>query len=78
MGVEKERRVPHSSFLKFLTLHLELYNLNVLMVLSKQTLDVSKEVRDSFIPDPILIKVVKYPTLTILSSSKQIQWGIVE
>jgi hypothetical protein len=52
-------------------LHLELYNLDVLRVLSKQTLEISKEVRDSSVPDPSLAKVVKYSTLTILPVSDQ-------
>jgi hypothetical protein len=40
--------------------------LNVLRVLSEQTLEISKEVKDSFVPDPSLVKVVKDSTLTIL------------
>ena len=51
--------MPHSSFSSFRILHLELYNLYVLRVLSKQTLEISKEVKDSSVPDPSLAKVVK-------------------
>jgi hypothetical protein len=65
--------VPHSSFLSFLTLHLELCSLDVLRVLSKQTLEINKEVKYSSVPDPSLAKVVKYSTLTILFSSEQFQ-----
>jgi hypothetical protein len=54
------------AFLTFLTCIFELYNLEVLRVLSKQTLEISKEVRDSSIPDPSLAKVVKDSTITIL------------
>jgi hypothetical protein len=59
-------------------LHLELCSLDVLRVLSQQTLEISKEVKDSSIPDPSLAKVVKDPTLTILFSSEQFQRWIVE
>jgi hypothetical protein len=41
-------------------------NLNVLRVLSEQTLEISKEVKYSFVIDPRLVKVVKDSTLTIL------------
>jgi hypothetical protein len=41
-------------------------NLNVLRVLSEQTLEINKEVKDSFVIDPRLVKVVKDSTLTIL------------
>jgi hypothetical protein len=49
-----------------------------LRVLSKQTLEISKEVKDPFVPDPSLVKVVKYSTLTILLSFRSISRGIVE
>jgi hypothetical protein len=42
--------------------------LDVLRVLSEQTLEINKEVKYSFVPDPSLAKVVKYSTLTILHS----------
>jgi hypothetical protein len=40
--------------------------LSVLRVLSEQTLEISKEVKYSSVPDPSLAKVVKDSTLTIL------------
>jgi hypothetical protein len=43
--------------------------LSVLTVLSEQTLEISKEVKDSFVPDPSLAKVVKDSTIVILFSS---------
>jgi hypothetical protein len=46
--------------------------LGVLRVLSEQTLDISKEVKDSFVPDPSLAKVVKDSTLTILHSFRSV------
>ena len=42
-------------------------NLNILRVLSKQTLDINKEVKDSSIRDPSLAKVVKYSIAILLS-----------
>jgi hypothetical protein len=59
-------------------LHLELYSLDVLRVLSKQTLEINKEVKYSSVPDPSLVKVVKYPTLTILLSFISVLEGFVE
>jgi hypothetical protein len=44
--------------------------------LSKQTLEINKEVKDSFVPDPSLAKVVKYSTLTILFSIGQFSSGL--
>jgi hypothetical protein len=44
-------------------------SLSVLRVLSEQTLEINKEVKDSSVPDPSLAKVVKDSTLTILFSS---------
>jgi hypothetical protein len=69
MEVEKERRVftPHSCH--FSLCIFELCNLDVLRVLSKQTLEINKEVKYSSVLDSSLAKVVKYPTLTILFSS---------
>jgi hypothetical protein len=52
------------------------YAAYVLRVLSKQTLEISKEVKDSSVPDPSLVKVVKDPTLTILLSYRSV--SIVE
>jgi hypothetical protein len=46
--------------------------LDVLRVLSEQTLEISKEVKDSSVPDPSLAKVVKYSTLTILHSFRSV------
>jgi hypothetical protein len=69
---KRERRAPHSSFMSFSLLHLELCSLDVLRVLSKQTLEISKEVKDSSVPDPSLVKVVKDSTLTILFSFRLI------
>jgi hypothetical protein len=43
------------------------------MVLSKQALEIIKEVKYSSVPDPSLANVVKYSTLTILLSSEQFQ-----
>jgi hypothetical protein len=56
----------------------ELCSLNVLKVLSKQTLEIKKEVKYSFVPGPSLAKVVKYSTLTILLSFICIARGIVK
>jgi hypothetical protein len=53
-------------------LHLELFSLDVLRVLGEQTLEISKEVKDSSVPDPSLAKEVKDPSLTILSSYRLI------
>jgi hypothetical protein len=52
-------------------LHFELYSLDVLRVLSKKTIEINKDVRYYFVPDPSLAKVVKYSTLTILLLSYQ-------
>jgi hypothetical protein len=48
-------------------------SLSVLRVLSEQTLDISKEVKDSSVPDPSLAKVVKDSTLVILFNSDLLQ-----
>jgi hypothetical protein len=48
------------------------YAAYVLRVLSKQTLEINKEVKDPFVPDPSLVKVVKDSTLTILFSYRSI------
>jgi hypothetical protein len=48
-------------------------SLSVLRVLSEQTLEINKEVKDSSVPDPSLTKVVKYSTLIILFSSDLLQ-----
>jgi hypothetical protein len=42
--------------------------LDVLRVLGEQTLEISKGVKDSLVPDPSLAKEVKHPSLTILLS----------
>jgi hypothetical protein len=42
------------------------------MVLSEQTLEINKEVKDFFVPDPSLAKVVKDSTLTILHSFRSV------
>jgi len=46
--------------------------------LSKQTLEINKEVKDSFVSGPSLAKVVKDSTLTILLSFRFISGGIVK
>jgi hypothetical protein len=56
----------------------ELCSLNVLRVLSKQTLEIIKEVKYSFVLDPILDKVVNDSNLTILLSFGFISRGIVK
>jgi hypothetical protein len=47
----------------------KLWQLDVLRVLSEQTLEISEEVKDSSLHDPSLAKVVKDSTLTILFQS---------
>jgi hypothetical protein len=69
---KRERRVPHSSFMSFSLICFLSYATYVLRVLSKQTLEISKEVKYSFVPDPSLVKVVKDPTLTILFSPRSV------
>jgi hypothetical protein len=46
--------------------------LGILRVLSEQTLQINKEVKDSSDPDPSLAKVVKDSTLTILHSFRSV------
>jgi hypothetical protein len=52
--------------------------LRILRFLSKQTLEINKEVKYPYMIDPILVKVVKYSTLTILLNFRSILGGIVE
>jgi len=54
------------SFFSFLTCIFELYDLDVLRVLSKQTLEISNDVKYSFVLDQSLAKVMKYSALAIL------------
>jgi hypothetical protein len=70
-----KRRVPHSTFWSFLLLHLELLSLDVLRVLGEQTLEISKEVKYSYVPNPRLDKEVKDPSLTILFIYRLITTG---
>jgi hypothetical protein len=58
--------------LSFYTLHLELFNLDVLRVLGEQTLETSKEVKDPSVPGPSLANEVKDSSLTILFSHRLI------
>jgi hypothetical protein len=53
-------------------------SLSVLRVLTRQTLEISTEVKDSSFPDPSLAKVVKDSTLTILSSLDLLQLASVK
>jgi hypothetical protein len=75
---KRGKRAPYSSFMSFSLRIFELCRLNILRVLSKKTLEINKELKDSFVPDPILAKVVKYSTLTILLSFRFILGGIVK
>jgi hypothetical protein len=56
-------------------LNLEFLSLDVLRVLGEQTLEISKEVKDSSVPQPSLAKEVKDPSLTILFSYRLITTG---
>jgi hypothetical protein len=56
-----------SLFFTFFTCIFELFSLDVLRVLTKQNLEIRKEVKDSYVPNASLAKVVKDSTLLILS-----------
>jgi hypothetical protein len=72
-------RAPHFLILDHFTFStLSSGSLSVLRVLTKQTLEISTEVKDPSFLDPILAKVVKYSTLTILSSSDLFQQSFVK
>jgi hypothetical protein len=49
-----------------------------LRLLSKQTLEINREVKDPSVLDPSLVKVVKDSTLTILLRFRSISGGIME
>jgi hypothetical protein len=63
-------RAPHFLILDhFLFATLSSDSLSVLRVLTRQTLEISMEVKDPSFSDPCLAKVVKDSTLTILFRS---------
>ena len=55
--------------LSFLACIFDLYSLDVLRILSEQTLEINKEVKDSFVPNPSLATVENDSTLIILHNS---------
>ena len=63
---KKNMRVPHFSFLIISICEFNYGSLSVLRVLKRQTLGFITEVKDPSFLIPILAKVVKYSTLTIL------------
>jgi hypothetical protein len=67
-------RAPHFLILDHFSIAtLSSGSLSVLRVLTRQTLEINTEVKDPSFPGPSLAKVVKYSTLTILSSSNHFQ-----
>jgi hypothetical protein len=65
---ERRRLTPHSClFSRYDHLRSTTY---VLRVLSQETLEASKEVKDSSVPGPTLAKEVQYPSLAIISIHK--------
>jgi hypothetical protein len=72
-------RAPHFLILDhFSFATLSSGSLSVLRVLTRQTLEISTEVKDPSFPGPSLAKVVKDSTLTILSSSNPFQLSFVK
>ena len=70
--------MPHSSFMLFFYWDHLTYAAYILRVLSQETLEASKEVKDSSVPGPSLAKEVKDSSLTILlqfSSVSEASWG---
>ena len=72
-------RVPHFLIIDHFSIATLSYgSVGVLMVLTRQTLEINMEVKYPSFPSPSLAKLVKYSTLTILSSSKLFQLLVVK
>jgi hypothetical protein len=72
-------RAPHFLILDHFSIAtLSSGSLCVLRVLARQTLEINMEVKDLSFPGPSLVKVVKYSTLAILSSSESFQLSVVK
>jgi hypothetical protein len=70
--------VPHSSFMLFSHCDHLSYATYILRVLSQETLETNKEVKDPSVPGPSLAKEVKYSSLTILSNPDPFQKTFVQ